>query len=78
MRTTTLARLPGFDYVRAEPDVPYVHFRECEAAFLAGAAAALMSQTGIVGFIGGWDAIPIWGFLAGYQQACEPRMLTFA
>ena len=45
----------------------YIHFRECEASFLAGAAAALMSQTGIVGFIGGWDAIPIWGFLAGYE-----------
>ncbi len=57
----------AFDYVGTEPNVSYVHFRECEAAFLAGAAAALMSQTGIVGFIGGADAIPIWGFLAGYE-----------
>lgn len=56
-----------FDYVGTEPNVSYIHFRECEASFLAGAAAALMSQTGIVGFIGGWDAMPIWGFLAGYE-----------
>ncbi|MBA2632666.1 MAG: BMP family ABC transporter substrate-binding protein [Chloroflexi bacterium] len=55
------------DYVGSEPNVSYTHFRDCEASFLAGAAAAHMSQTGIVGFIGGWDAIPIWGFLAGYQ-----------
>jgi basic membrane protein A len=47
--------------------VSYVHFHEREASFLAGTAAALTSQTGIVGFIGGWDAIPIWGFLAGYE-----------
>jgi basic membrane lipoprotein Med (substrate-binding protein (PBP1-ABC) superfamily)/DNA-binding SARP family transcriptional activator len=70
-----------FDYVGTEPNVSYVHFRECEASFLAGAAAALMSQTGIVGFIGGWDAIPIWGFLAGYQAGVRAtnagvRMMT--
>jgi basic membrane lipoprotein Med (substrate-binding protein (PBP1-ABC) superfamily)/DNA-binding SARP family transcriptional activator len=55
------------NYVGTEPNVSYVHFRDSEASFLAGAAAALMTQTGIVGFIGGWDAIHIWGFLAGYQ-----------
>lgn len=57
----------AFDYVGTEPNVSYIHFRECEASFLAGVAAALTSQTGIVGFIGGADAIPIWGFLAGYE-----------
>ena len=56
-----------FDHVGAAPNVSYVHFHEREAAFLAGTAAALTSQTGAVGFIGGWDAIPIWGFLAGYE-----------
>jgi basic membrane lipoprotein Med (substrate-binding protein (PBP1-ABC) superfamily)/DNA-binding SARP family transcriptional activator len=70
-----------FDYVGSEPNVSYVHFRESEASFLAGTAAALMSQTGIVGFIGGWDAIPIWGFLAGYQAGVRAtnasvRMIT--
>jgi basic membrane protein A len=70
-----------FDYVGSEPNVSYVHFRECEAAFLAGTAAALMSETGIVGFIGGADAIPIWGFLAGYEAGVRStnagvRMIT--
>jgi DNA-binding SARP family transcriptional activator/basic membrane lipoprotein Med (substrate-binding protein (PBP1-ABC) superfamily) len=70
-----------FDHVGREPNVSYVHFRECEAAFLAGAAAALMSQTGIVGFIGGWDVIPIWGFQAGYEAGVRStnagvRMIT--
>ena len=59
--------LPGLRHVGAAPNVSYVHFHEREASFLAGTAAALTSQTGIVGFIGGWDAIPIWGFLAGYK-----------
>ena len=57
----------SFDYVGTAPNVSYVHFRECEASFLAGVAAALTSQTGIIGFIGGWDAHPIWGFLAGFE-----------
>jgi len=70
-----------FDHVGAEPNVSYVHFHEREASFLAGAAAALTSQTGIVGFIGGWDAIPIWGFLAGYEAGARAtnggvRLLT--
>jgi basic membrane lipoprotein Med (substrate-binding protein (PBP1-ABC) superfamily)/DNA-binding SARP family transcriptional activator len=56
-----------FDYVGSQPNVSYVHFRECEASFLAGVAAALVSRTGVVGFIGGWDAHPIWGFLAGFE-----------
>ncbi len=56
-----------FDYMGAEPNVFYVYFHEHEASFLAGMAAALVSKTGIVGFIGGWDAMPIWGFLAGYE-----------
>jgi basic membrane lipoprotein Med (substrate-binding protein (PBP1-ABC) superfamily)/DNA-binding SARP family transcriptional activator len=60
-----------FDHVGAEPNVSYVHFHEREAAFLAGAAAALRSRTGVVGFIGGWDAIPIWGFLAGYEAGAR-------
>ena len=70
-----------FDHVGGEPNVSYVHFQEREASFLAGTAAGLMSQTGIVGFIGGWDAIPIWGFLAGYEAGARAtnggvRLLT--
>ena len=64
-----------FDYVGEAPNVSYVYFREQEASFLAGAAAALKSDTGTIGFIGGWNAIGIWSFLAGYEagaQAVDP------
>jgi basic membrane protein A len=64
-----------FDYVGGEPNVSYVCFREWEASFLAGAAAALKSETGTIGFIGGWKAIGIWSFLAGYEagaRAADP------
>ncbi len=60
-----------FDHVGTAPNVSYVHFHEREASFLAGTAAALTSQTGIVGFIGGWDSIPVWGFLAGYEAGAR-------
>jgi basic membrane lipoprotein Med (substrate-binding protein (PBP1-ABC) superfamily)/DNA-binding SARP family transcriptional activator len=60
-----------FDYVGDEPNVSYVYFREWEASFLAGAAAALKSKTGTIGFIGGWKAIGIWSFLAGYEAGAR-------
>jgi basic membrane lipoprotein Med (substrate-binding protein (PBP1-ABC) superfamily)/DNA-binding SARP family transcriptional activator len=41
-------------------------FREWEGAFLAGVAAARTTETGTIGFIGGIDFVPIWGFQAGY------------
>lgn len=66
-----------FDYVGDEPNVSYVYFREWEASFLAGAAAALKSETGTIGFIGGWKAVGIWSFLGGYEagaRAADPRV----
>ena len=60
-----------FDYVGEMPNVSYVYFREQEASFLAGAAAALKSGTGTIGFIGGWNAIGIWSFLAGYEAGAR-------
>ena len=60
-----------FDYVGEAPNVSYVYFREQEASYLAGAAAALKSETGTIGFIGGWKAIGIWSFLAGYEAGAR-------
>ncbi len=60
-----------FDYVGDAPNVSYVYFREQEASFLAGAAAALRSETGTIGFIGAWKAIGIWSFLAGYEAGAR-------
>jgi basic membrane protein A len=41
-------------------------FREEEGSFLAGAAAALVSKSGVVGFVGGMDIPLIHKFAAGY------------
>jgi basic membrane protein A len=42
--------------------------KDQESAFLAGAMAALLSKSGIIGFIGGVDLPPIERFLAGYRS----------
>ncbi|HJV17797.1 MAG TPA: BMP family protein [Bacillales bacterium] len=56
-----------------QPNVASVMFKEQEAAFLAGVAAALQTKTNKIGFIGGMK-IPVIerfeaGFLAGVQAA---------
>jgi basic membrane protein A and related proteins len=42
-----------------------------EGAYLAGAAAALTSRTGTIGFIGGVDDWFIWTFHAGYEAGAK-------
>jgi len=50
-----------------------VFFAEHEAGFLAGVAAALQSETGKIGFIGGMEIPPVqkfgWGFTGGVAYA---------
>ena len=46
-------------------------FREEEGSFLAGATAALVSKTGIVGFVGGMDIPLIHKFEAGYRAGAR-------
>ncbi len=48
------------------PNLVGLKFREEEGSFLAGAAAALVSTTGTVGFVGGMDIPLIHKFEAGY------------
>ncbi len=67
------AQLAIIDAVVDKENVASVLFKEQEGAFLAGVAAALMSETGKVGFVGGMD-IPVIerfeaGFLAGVEAA---------
>jgi basic membrane lipoprotein Med (substrate-binding protein (PBP1-ABC) superfamily) len=52
-------------------NVAYLNFKEQEGSFLAGAAAALKSQTGVVGFIGGADIPVIWRFEAGFEAGAR-------
>jgi basic membrane protein A len=58
---------------RQEANVVSVFFAEQEAGFLAGVAAALESETGKIGFIGGMEIPPVqrfgWGFTAGIAYA---------
>ncbi len=53
------------------PNVQSVTFKEQEGSFLVGMAAALVSKTGKVGFIGGMDIPLIRNFLTGYEQGVK-------
>ena len=50
------------------PNVQSINFREQESSFLCGMAAALVSKTGKVGFVGGMDIPLIRKFALGYAQ----------
>ena len=58
-RRRRLAATPG-------PNVDQITFAENEGSFLVGAAAALKSKTGNIGFVGGVNAPLIKKFEAGY------------
>ncbi|MBA3605155.1 MAG: BMP family ABC transporter substrate-binding protein [Acidimicrobiia bacterium] len=53
------------------PNVASLVFAEEQGSFLVGAAAALKSQTGTVGFIGGVETDLIKKFEAGFQAGAE-------
>ena len=46
-------------------------FKEHEGSFLVGALAAMKSQTGKVGFVGGMDITLIRRFACGYVQGVK-------
>ncbi len=52
-------------------NVVSINFRANESDFLAGALAASMSETGVLGFIGGMDNQVIGDFLVGYIQGAQ-------
>ncbi len=59
------------DSVVEEPNVASLVFAEHEGSALVGAAAALKSETGIIGFIGGVNISLINKFEAGYAFGAE-------
>ena len=59
------------DMVVDLPNVQSVVFKEHEGSFLVGMAAAMASQTGKVGFVGGMDIPLIRKFALGYVEGAQ-------
>ena len=59
------------DMVVDLPNVQSVVFKEHEGSFLVGMAAAMASQTGKVGFVGGMDIPLIRKFALGYVEGAK-------
>jgi len=59
------------DTVVDQPNVQSVMFDEHTGSFLVGALAALKSETGTVGFVGGMDIPLIHRFYCGYAQGAK-------
>ncbi len=53
------------------PNVQSVVFKEQEGSFLVGLLAAMASETGMVGFVGGMDIPLIRRFACGYEQGAK-------
>jgi basic membrane protein A and related proteins len=59
------------DAVVDQPNVQSIIFDEHTGSFLVGAIAALKSETGTVGFVGGMDVPIIHKFYCGYAQGAK-------
>jgi basic membrane protein A len=53
------------------PNLTKIHFAVEDSAFLAGAAAAMTSQTGVVGFVGGLQTLPSEQSRTGFEQGAR-------
>ena len=67
---TSYAIVDGF-IADAPPNVTFLGFAEQEGSFLVGAAAALKSESGHIGFIGGQEIDLIKKFEAGYTAGAK-------
>lgn len=67
---TSYAIVDGF-IADAPPNVTFLGFAEHEGSFLVGAAAALKSKSGKIGFIGGQEIDLIKKFEAGYTAGAK-------
>ncbi|MBB5515054.1 basic membrane protein A [Rubricella aquisinus] len=59
------------DMVVDQPNVRSIVFKEHEGSFLVGMMAAMASETGTVGFVGGMDIPLIQRFQCGYAQGVK-------
>ncbi|HET8726142.1 MAG TPA: BMP family ABC transporter substrate-binding protein [Alphaproteobacteria bacterium] len=63
-----------FTIIDAQVDLPNVQsvlFKDHEGSFLVGVLAAMASETGSVGFVGGMDVPLIRNFACGYEQGAK-------
>ena len=70
-------RFITIDEVVDLPNVSSTVIDAREATYLAGAAAAMATTTGTIGFIGGVDEELIWDYQAGYEagaRSADPRV----
>lgn len=65
------AKFALIDHEVKADNVVSVMFKEQEGAFLAGVAAAKMSKSGIIGFVGGGDIPVINRFEAGFVEGAK-------
>ena len=78
------ARHPNLKWAYVDivvPGAPSVVFAEQQGAFLVGAAAALTSQTGTIGFVGGFQFIALERTRAGFEagaRAVNPSIKILA
>src|SRR3546814_142655 len=64
-------RFAIIDAVVELPNVRSIVFKEHEGSFLVGMIAAMKSETGKVGFVGGMDIPLIRKFACGYEQGAK-------
>ena len=64
-------RFSLIDAAAAGPNIQSVTYREHEGAYLAGVLAALASETGTIGMVGGMDIPLIRRFGCGYAQGAK-------
>ena len=64
-------RFALIDTVSDQPNVASYIFRENEGTYLVGYLAGRMSQTGVVGFVGGMDIPLIHRFEVGYREGVK-------
>ena len=65
------AQFAIIDSVVEAPNVASVMFKEQEGSFLAGVAAALMSESKQIGFVGGMEIPVIERFEAGFVEGVK-------
>ncbi len=53
------------------PNVQTLAYKTNEADFMAGALAALVSETGVIGFVGGMESPVVRDYLVGYIQGAK-------